>query len=113
MKPARYDLRESYAGDTYDAIAMTFQQDGAPMDLSDAEVSMVFFHRGEVLLRLSSTEGEIAIDDPTTGQVRVNPFNVPDHRGTLNHKLRICWSNGTVRTLLVGNLPIMKGDPDE
>jgi hypothetical protein len=110
-QPQTLTLGAVYEGTTWEGInSVTLQQPaGTPLNLTNAQLRMVYRRVGENLERLSLAVGTgIQITNAAGGVFRVMPQVLPLTAGTYYWEIILTQSNGTIIPLFAGTHEITR-----
>lgn len=109
-RPAQITLPPIVRGDTWDGISVSLSSSGTAFADALTSVRMIFRESAgdEATLTLSSTGGNIAITSAANWQFTVNPITpFPLLPGTQYWSIETTDSGGSIKTYLVGTIPIL------
>lgn len=105
-----YNFKPHRAGDTFNGLQLTYTVNDAPVDLSEASIRLQLRRSvtdKRVALRLDTDNGGIVITDATAGQFTIPAQIVNIAPAVYVHDLEITLANGTRKTRMVGEWPIV------
>lgn len=110
-----YNISPHITGDTWEGISsITFLKNNSAINLTDTfiEMKVRLSLDSPVVFSLSTPASSgITITNPTSGMIRILPTKVDIPVGDYKWNIKMTFPNGTKKTYLMGNWPIISDLP--